>query len=601
MIKKLTSIKATRLVLVVAGLTLVIAGIMLLSSKFMNDPLLSDISLWKGKPPVPHWLGKFQSFGIVTLVNGVMLVAFNWLVLFRWTFLKYLASKERYVLVGAIFTLIILWLPSVLILKSATIAGERYWWLWDDVMISMRFARNLANGIGLVWNAGERVEGYTNFLWTIYMALIHLFPISASKISIVILLTNVMLAILTIPVIIRIVHTLGGGVLATISSLAGYVLSKNTMIWAVQGSETTLLTFLFLLAMYRVLRESQLNQPKPATYLLIAIMSLVRADSIILSCLLYGLSFLLTKKKMVIFYSGISLILPFVHELFRLYYYGDILPNTAYLKTSSWDGRYIVGIRYVLSFARNYAFIIVFAIIGSLRSFRLSHRALLAVFLMYVAFVLYIGGDAFPDYRFFVPVLPLLMILAFVGIQSLGFQQTLRLAIVILCLDTMPLNIFNYTSTFHSEQNNDGNIRIGLLLKQNTPVTSKVADSWAGSVFYFSERYAIDFLGKSDRYISHLPVGHKGTIPGHNKFDYNYSIGVLKPDFIVANFRLPVREEEMSQAATGNYAFTGQLYYNPVFREHCLPYPVTVETWRTIFVCNWSNLIEQRNDWRNVD
>ena len=41
-------------------------------------------------------------------------------------------------------------------------------------MISLTYGRNLARGNGLVWNAGgERVEGYTNFLWTLWMAAIH--------------------------------------------------------------------------------------------------------------------------------------------------------------------------------------------------------------------------------------------------------------------------------------------------------------------------------------------------------------------------------------------------------------------------------------------
>ena len=39
----------------------------------------------------------------------------------------------------------------------------------DDAYISFRYARNLADGFGLVWNIGERVEGYTNFLWTLLM------------------------------------------------------------------------------------------------------------------------------------------------------------------------------------------------------------------------------------------------------------------------------------------------------------------------------------------------------------------------------------------------------------------------------------------------
>jgi len=40
----------------------------------------------------------------------------------------------------------------------------------DDAFISFRYARNLVRGNGLTWNPGERVEGYTNFLWTLLLA-----------------------------------------------------------------------------------------------------------------------------------------------------------------------------------------------------------------------------------------------------------------------------------------------------------------------------------------------------------------------------------------------------------------------------------------------
>src|SRR4029450_11207924 len=42
----------------------------------------------------------------------------------------------------------------------------------------VRYARNLARGVGLVWNPGEHVEGYTSVGWTLVMAAIHLFPLS---------------------------------------------------------------------------------------------------------------------------------------------------------------------------------------------------------------------------------------------------------------------------------------------------------------------------------------------------------------------------------------------------------------------------------------
>jgi len=428
-----------------------------------------------------------------------------------------------------------------------------------------------------------------------------MFQISTAKTSRVISLTNIAIAIATVPVIIRLVHVMGGRTLATTASLAGYTLNTSIMYWTTSGYETTLLTFLFLLTIYRVLRESQLDQPKLATYFLIGAMALVRSDAIVLSGLLYVLSLLLTRnKKRVLLFSALSFSLPLAHELFRIYYYGDILPNTAYLKTSNWDGRYITGLRYTLIFAARYVLFIVFAIIGSVRSLQWSQRYLFIVFLAYAAYVTFIGGDAFSDFRFFVPVLPLLMVLAFLGIQGLAVQQSRRLAAVALCLVTMPLFPLYYPSVLMPNQAEAGNLKIGLILKENTPVTSKVADTWAGSVFYFSERYGIDLLGKSDRHIAHLPAAPNANWPGHNKFDYDYSIGVLRPDCIVIAFRLPLREDDMRRAAVGDAAFEGQLYINDVFREHYLPHPVAVDTWRTIFVSDWSPLMKGMSEWKDV-
>src|ERR1700682_3186644 len=70
---------------------------------------------------------------------------------------------------------------------SFVVHGERYFSLFDDAMISMRYARNLAHGYGLVWNpGGERVEGYTNPLWVLFMAMVHFLPIAPSKTGLVI-------------------------------------------------------------------------------------------------------------------------------------------------------------------------------------------------------------------------------------------------------------------------------------------------------------------------------------------------------------------------------------------------------------------------------
>jgi len=58
----------------------------------------------------------------------------------------------------------------VLLLAGALARAAELAWVCDDSFISFRYARNLVDGHGLVYNPGERVEGYTNLLWTLAVA-----------------------------------------------------------------------------------------------------------------------------------------------------------------------------------------------------------------------------------------------------------------------------------------------------------------------------------------------------------------------------------------------------------------------------------------------
>ena len=71
------------------------------------------------------------------------------------------------------------------------IGGDLYFLVADDPFISMKYAKNLAEGFGLVWNpGGERVEGFSNPLMTFLMAAIHLFYKDPATISLVVALMN---------------------------------------------------------------------------------------------------------------------------------------------------------------------------------------------------------------------------------------------------------------------------------------------------------------------------------------------------------------------------------------------------------------------------
>jgi hypothetical protein len=496
--------------------------------------------------------------------------------------------------IAAIAALLALWLPVVFMRQSENIGGVRYWWLVDDAMISMRYARNLADGLGLVWNEGERVEGYTNLLWTLFMALVHLAPLPDSKTSLVVLLANVAIGAATLPLIVRLVRLLGGGAWVSAATLAAYVLGVDTLVYGTNGLEATLLGFFLVFCVCRVLEEARSGSPRVSTYLAIGAMGLVRADAAILSGLICGASLALNKdRKTVLQYCLLAFAPIWTSEAFRIVYYGELLPNTAYLKTMNWDGRYAAGWRYVSDFARAYILPGALAAVGvGLSGFRVRF-VLSCVLLFYAAYVAYVGGDAWPNFRFFVPVLPVLWALAFVAVQDLPTRAAHRLIIGALCLLTIPSFIWAYPSFLSPVPIELANTKVGLYLKENTPPDAAVAHSSAGAAFYFSGRRGIDLLGKMDPYIARQAPANDGTLPGHNKFDYAYSLGELKPDYVVGNFELSSSEDDMEEATFGDWGYIGALYFDPTFEEHCLPNPIKSFLWLTIFACDWSS---QRGD-----
>ena len=61
-------------------------------------------------------------------------------------------------------------LAAAVAVAAGVAAAAARAWVCDDAFISFRYALNLVRGQGLVFNPGERVEGYSNPLWTILMA-----------------------------------------------------------------------------------------------------------------------------------------------------------------------------------------------------------------------------------------------------------------------------------------------------------------------------------------------------------------------------------------------------------------------------------------------
>lgn len=581
--------------LVVAGVGLIAAGAAILIGA-QREPLVSVAAALRARFPSLAQPAALTGLALEALILGTLALLAAWLIVPRRAQLERLVAARPGVLIGAaVMLLIVLWLPIILWGRSTVIDGTRYWWLDDDALISMRYARNLANGAGLVWNPGERVEGYTNFLWTLVMAGVHALPIDLPHTSLVVLLISLALSAATLPWVARLTRLLGGAAGAVAVALLAFVLNDNIAAWNTTGGETALLGLLLTVGVCRVLEEARTRRPRAATYLLLGAVALVRADGLVLAGLAAGAALLLTAdRRRVLAFSLLMLSLPLAHEIWRIMYYGDVLPNTAYLKVLNWDRRLSAGVQDGLKFALGYGPWLLAAAIGAARPRSSERLAVLGIAVGQLAWVVFIGGDAFPGNRFLVPVLPLVLAAGLTGWEQIADRMTLRAAGLIAGLALLPLMVPGYFNVFVSGGGyNADNLRVGLWLRAHYPPEAVVADAAAGSVPYFSGLGAVDLLGKSDPVIAREAAVAGNTRPGHNKYDYEYSLGVRRPDLVVLPYRGPVSEAALQPLKTGEASWVADLYLSPIVQQHCLGHVVHTSALRAVVSCDWSRYFER--------
>src|SRR3990172_1439759 len=214
---------------------------------------------------------------------------------------------------------------GVYIFKTSFIAGgERYFVLFDDAMISMRYARNLAEGYGLVWNpGGERVEGYTNPLWVVFMAVFHLFPIPASKMSLFIQASGAAFLIANLVFVKRIARFLTGSWLAALLAVVLTAFYTPLNNWGLQGMEVSALTLATSAAVWIALLSLSRNRFTPWVYVLLGVSTLVRIDMAVPYLIVLGFLVLADpprRRQNLLWGLGLFAVFILGQTLFRLAY-----------------------------------------------------------------------------------------------------------------------------------------------------------------------------------------------------------------------------------------------------------------------------------------
>ena len=524
---------------------------------------------------------------------------------------------------------VLVWSAVFLKRTEFTVGGKRYFSLFDDGMISMRYSQNLAHGHGLKWNTtGSPVEGFTNLLWTLWMAFVHFLPGDDSKRSLYISATGVLILMANVLVARAIARRLvPDSPRVALFSCWLVALYYPVLYWTLRGMEVGALALATALAVLLALRLA--DRPSARDQVLLAIVLvmaiLIRTDAIIPATLI--VAWLIwrarpDRRRLTVLLNGSALAAGLVIQLaVSRIYYGDWLPNTYYLKVTGipLSTKLHRGLGGLVSIGILELYLpVVLCALYFLCTRRRAHPAMIllsALFVGQCAYSAWVGGDAWEANqlanRFISTEAIPVLIAAAVAIDTLMRAPSairwkllavacLPVAIVVgfrvpdvlpashLQLGRLPtewwitrvgtpvavvavLGLIGYLSfrrpgslqarsqealsavlfvvllvavngreaTYWARHNaflqqDTDSARLGLAVKAATLPSARVAFSAAGASAYFAQRFAIDLGGLSDRTIAHESPRTNIFIPGHDKADYRWSVGVLRPDLVIA-------------------------------------------------------------------
>jgi hypothetical protein len=459
----------------------------------------------------------------------------------------------------------VIWCCIFIQRTSFRVHGALHFTLFDDAMVSMRYARNLADGHGLVWNAGgERVEGYTNPLWTVWMAFLHLLPVSEAMLPLLVMLTSMVLLLVNLYVVYRVASSLE---LSRIACLAAVVLTAGfypLSYWALRGMEVGALALLIDLAVLIVLRLRVRPFETRDVVMLCVVIGFaltVRIDALLPCVLIAGFAWWFSRRGRVLLATAATIAgVTLAMTLARIAYYGDPLPNTYYLKATGVSMQQRLeagtdGLRNLLpgaSATSTLLLVAVFAVVALWPRARQldGARVLLATIVLgQIVYSVYVGGDAWENMgyanRYVTVAAPLLFVLAAGGLERfVGYLRARvdnppkHLAVVATGAVTLILLISVNGGPFRIWMHRNAELatadafgaELGICERSATDDDAVIAVYLAGNGPYYSHRTSIDMLGKSDAYIAHLSVPTTAKYrPGHNKSDAEYSIKKLQP------------------------------------------------------------------------
>jgi hypothetical protein len=427
----------------------------------------------------------------------------------------------------------------------------------DDAFISFVYSRNLARHGQLVFNLGEHVEGYTNFLWTVLLAALMKVGLQPELMSRV-LGTGAGCA--TLFVCARASARLRGE-WRLWDALPALLLAgvPGFACWSSGGLETQLFTLLVTLGATLFLVEEEREHPPPWAAVCFGLAALTRPEGLLFFALTVAFALALTRRlptrgQLIAFGVFVAMVAP--HLLWRRWYYGWWLPNTFYIKSSGLGGAWSQGGYYLQQLTLQFHLWIVPLLMAGSLLVKRERRMLtlyayatfvVAVFFVYVASV---GGDFMGLFRFALPVLPLIALCAARALETLCTRlpssasvPVVALALALHAWHAVRVDRGSFFIGADHGIDTPGYLRwytadraaIGKWFAQYARPDDYAAVGGAGAQVYYSGMKSLDCFGLSDEHIAH-DVPPVSTRPGHQKYaplDYQLA---KKPTLITSAY-----------------------------------------------------------------